>query len=79
MDIVRNSVDRLVSIGYGDAEAWRIVKDFLKNYYGSKELTEFIEEKEKENVDKLQCKSGCQQCGGLCSKSGEPCPQCKLG
>ena len=49
MDIVRNSVDRLVSLGVADAEAWRIVKDFLKNYYGSKELIEFITEKEKEN------------------------------
>ena len=49
MDIVRNSVDRLVSLGIADAEAWRIVKDFMKNYYGTKELIEFIEEKEKEN------------------------------
>lgn len=81
MDIVRNSVDRLVSIGYADAEAWRIVKDFLKNYYGSKELTEFIEEKEREyrNVDKVQCESGSKQCGGLCHKGGGCCPGCKLG
>lgn len=49
MDIVRNCVDRLVSLGVPDAEAWHIVKDFLKNYYGSKELIEFIESKEKEN------------------------------
>lgn len=48
MDIVRNSVDRLVSLGFSDADAWRIVTDFLRNYYGSKELIEFIEEKEKE-------------------------------
>ena len=40
MDIVRNSVDRLVSCGVPDAEAWRIVKDFMKNYYGTKELME---------------------------------------
>lgn len=79
MDIVRNSVDRLVSIGYSDADAWRIVKDFLKNYYGSKELIEFIEEKEKENVDKVQQQSTCGKCGGLCNKSGESCPKCKLG
>lgn len=50
MDIVRNSVDRLVSIGIPDAEAWRIVTDFLRNYYGSKELIEFIEAREKEYV-----------------------------
>jgi hypothetical protein len=79
MDIVSNSVDRLVSIGYSDADAWRIVKDFLKNYYGSKELIEFIEEKEKENVDKVQQQSTCGKCGGLCHKGGEPCPKCKLG
>ena len=79
MDIVRDSVDRLVSCGIPDAEAWRIVKDFLKNYYGPKELIEFIKEKEKENVDKLQCQSHCKQCGGLCGKGGEPCPGCKLG
>lgn len=79
MDIVRNSVDRLVSIGYGDAEAWRIVKDFLKNYYGSKELTEFIEEKEKENVDKLQCKSTCGKCGRLCDSCAKCGTRCTMG
>ena len=79
MNNARSYVDRLVSVGIADAEALRIVKDFLKNYYGTKELIEFIEEKEKENVDKVQCKSHCKQCGGLCHKGGEPCPQCKLG
>lgn len=79
MDIVRNSVDRLVSCGVADAEAWRIVKDFLKNYYGTKELMEFITEKEKEHVDKVQCKSGCKQCGGLCNKGGCCCSKCNMG
>ena len=51
MDIVRNSVDRLVRIGIPDAEAWRIVTDFLRNYYGSKELTEYINDKEKEYAE----------------------------
>lgn len=66
MDIVRDCVNRLVSCGIADAEAWRIVKDFLKNYYGSKELIEFVEEKEKENVDRIQSKPSRCSCGGLC-------------
>jgi hypothetical protein len=69
MDIVKNSVNRLVSCGYSDAEAWRIVKDFMKNYYSSKQLIEFIEEKERENrgnVDRIQSKPCRCSCGGLC-------------
>lgn len=76
MDIVKNSVNRLVSCGYSDAEAWRMVKDFMKNYYSSKQLIEFIEEKERENrenVDKVQCESHCKQCGGLCHSCGCGC------
>ena len=79
MDIVRNSVDRLVSCGIADAEAWSIVKDFLKNYYGSKELIEFIEEKEKENVDKVQQQSGGHECRGLCDSCSKCCSKCNVG
>lgn len=77
MDIVKDSVNRLVSCGYSDAEAWRIVKDFMKNYYSSKQLIEFIEDVE--NVDRTQRKSYCEQCGRLCDKSCCTCAKCKLG
>ena len=79
MDIVRSSVDRLVSCGIADAEAWRIVKDFLKNYYSPKQLLEFIEEKEKENVDKVQQQSTCGKCGGLCDSCGKCGSKCTMG
>ena len=79
MDIVRNSVDRLVSVGYADAEAWRIVKDFMKNYYSTKQLTEFIKEKEKEYVDKVQQQSTCGKCGRLCDSCGKCGSKCTMG
>ena len=82
MNTTQNYVNRLKSCGFSDADALRLTRDFIKEYHGEKELVEFIEQQEKDNlknVGEVQCKSNCKQCGGLCHKSSIPCIKRKLG
>jgi predicted flavoprotein YhiN len=65
MDL-QNVIIRLVNCGYSHADATIAANDFLK-VYSDKELEEYIESLEFDNVGKRKYKSNFCTCGGLCS------------